>query len=355
MKTLRALLVIATLVATTSAQTPHLIPFNYEGKWGFTAPDKELVIAHKYDEAKPFNEGLAAVRVGDLWATSTKPTAWSSSRASTRSRISMKASPSCVATTRTPISRIKASCSPPFEFDFAQRFIEGRGRVEKKTLSSDSWTTRARWSFPAMYEDAGDFHEGLAGVRHNGLCGFIDRDGKPIVPFEYEDFGHFSSGLAPVKQNERWGYISDEGFLSIEFQFEEALPFSQGVAGVMKDGMWGFVNRAGEMVIDYQFLEVGSFNGGLAPAMSVETFEWGYINGYGEFVVEPEYEFAYPFQDERGLVKDGKEFGFLKPTGEMIFDNDFKHAEGFYRGLAYVNYDGLWGYLGKDGTLYIEE
>lgn len=49
-----------------------------------------------------------------------------------------------------------------------------------------------------QYESAGQFSEGLAAVRKDGKWGFIDEDGKTVIPFQYDLAGGFHEGLAVV-------------------------------------------------------------------------------------------------------------------------------------------------------------
>ena len=48
------------------------------------------------------------------------------------------------------------------------------------------------------YEDAGTFNNGLAPVKQNGKWGYIDTDGKTVIPFQYDIAGLFSEGFALV-------------------------------------------------------------------------------------------------------------------------------------------------------------
>ena len=48
------------------------------------------------------------------------------------------------------------------------------------------------------YEAAYAFSEGLAGVKKFNKWGFIDIEGREIIPFEYNFVGHFKKGLAEV-------------------------------------------------------------------------------------------------------------------------------------------------------------
>lgn len=49
-----------------------------------------------------------------------------------------------------------------------------------------------------QYEDAQLFCEGLAAVKKDGKWGYIDTDGKVVIPFQYDQAYHFNEGKAVV-------------------------------------------------------------------------------------------------------------------------------------------------------------
>ena len=50
-----------------------------------------------------------------------------------------------------------------------------------------------------LYDDIGDFSEGLARVCREGKYGFVDKTGREVVSCQYDDAGDFSEGLARVE------------------------------------------------------------------------------------------------------------------------------------------------------------
>ncbi|WP_394333474.1 WG repeat-containing protein [Flexibacter flexilis] len=65
---------------------------------------------------------------------------------------------------------------------------------------------------PLIYDYAENFSEGLACVNKNGKVGFINTEGKEVIPFVYDDYeSGFNGGLVKVKQNGKWFYINKQG------------------------------------------------------------------------------------------------------------------------------------------------
>ena len=46
------------------------------------------------------------------------------------------------------------------------------------------------------YEKLNNFHEGLAAVQHNGLWGYIDKEGNEVIPCQYESAEDFNNSRA---------------------------------------------------------------------------------------------------------------------------------------------------------------
>lgn len=56
----------------------------------------------------------------------------------------------------------------------------------------------------------------------NGKSGYIDIDGKTVIPFIYDFAFYFFEGLAAVKKDGKWGYINPSGETVIPFIYDEA-------------------------------------------------------------------------------------------------------------------------------------
>ncbi|MEP7211873.1 MAG: WG repeat-containing protein [Acidobacteriota bacterium] len=69
-----------------------------------------------------------------------------------------------------------------------------------------------------------------------GKAGFINQQGRIVIPFEFNIAGDFSEGLARVKVGDKWGYVDETGKVVIAPQFSGARSFSEGLARVQVGG-----------------------------------------------------------------------------------------------------------------------
>ena len=67
------------------------------------------------------------------------------------------------------------------------------------------------------------FSEGLAGVRIEGLYGFIDEAGTVVIPPRFDLVGAFHLGLAEVLVGDQTGVIDRSGKMVLEPRFARAI------------------------------------------------------------------------------------------------------------------------------------
>ncbi len=93
---------------------------------------------------------------------------------------------------------------------------------------------------------------------------------------------------------------------------------------------------------------------GTGPLFPVEQQgEWGYITREGDLVIEPQFDRAYRFFEDRALVRQNDRFGFIDTSGTFVIPPSYAAAGPFSEGLAPVRPDSLWGFVDRSGTMVI--
>jgi hypothetical protein len=181
------------------------------------------------------------------------------------------------------------------------------------------------------------FSEGLAPVYENSSdpnqrAGFIDLDGKLVIPMTFDYVGNFNSGLAVASKNEKVGYIDASGTYVIAPQFDYAEDFSEGVAAVCysNDGFQcGYIDTKGKLITP---LDITSMD-----------YQTQASEGY--------------FTACHGSMDDCR-YTFTKTDGTPANFGDFAWADPFSEGYAAVQQrvgtDYLWGFINKKGDLVIK-
>jgi hypothetical protein len=180
-------------------------------------------------------------------------------------------------------------------------------------------------AIPISFEEASDFHEGLARVRTKDGVAFIDPSGKTAIQPgpDIGPLGDFSEGVAVAAQQTdfsspaRYGYIDKHGVFVVQPAFDLALKASDGRGLVKSGGKYGYVDSAsGNLVVAPQYEEALSFSEGLAPVR--EGGRWGYIDVRGALAIGFQFDSAGEFRDGRATVSRGASTATIDRTGTAV-------------------------------------
>jgi len=223
-------------------------------------------------------------------------------------------------------------------------------------------------------------------IKSGKLVGFIDGNGRVIIPPRFNDVSEFMEGLAPAQapDSDKWGYIDRTGNFVIQPQFSQAYPFSEGLAEVwfeqsgggyidatgqlLIQGSGGFVRnglvrirtkektifaaKSGETVLEVpdNAWQVG---GGLIAFMRNQRM--GFMDQVGQVIIQPSYHRVVYWTNQQfneritavsiGSDVNERKYGFIDRNGETVLDFQFEWAEQFFDGFALVVKDGKYGYV----------
>lgn len=179
------------------------------------------------------------------------------------------------------------------------------------------------------------YKDGKAMVCKNGKFGFIDKNGKEIIPCKFDSAIPFSEGLAAIEKEGKYGFIDEKGQLAIPVIYENVNIFSGGLASVEKNGKYGYINKKGETVIPFTYDYGESFNGEVTIVNSdciinkegkvIKKYKSGFIRDFSEGLAVYE-------KEENGEIR----YGFIDESGKLVIPQD------------YYSYRGCYGYF-KDG------
>ncbi|MEO1022507.1 MAG: WG repeat-containing protein [Bacteroidota bacterium] len=197
-------------------------------------------------------------------------------------------------------------------------------------------------------------------VRVAGSWGYIDREGRVMIEPQFQNAAPFFEGLAAVRQNWGWKYIDASGEVVIEGSYQNIQRFSEDRAAVQMEGRWGFINRQGDFIINPKFRGAYPFSSGLAFVRSLDFSDYLYIDGNGnplESVNLPEdIDFVEDnlFTNQRALVRDDEQFGYIDPEGNTIVDLIYSEAHAFSEEKAAVRVSDRWGFINPMGEVTIQ-
>lgn len=207
------------------------------------------------------------------------------------------------------------------------------------------------------------FSEGVVGVCKDKKCGFVDENGKILIPFEYEHVEKFSNNIANVKKDGRWGFINKENKVIIPFKYQQTWHFENDVIGIKHNNKWSIVNKKGKKITSIKYDDVTDLENGLIGVISND--KWGVINKKGEKIIPTKYDDIDDEEEGNGLItmmKNNK-WGCLDENGKVvipfIYDEIITDINELYY-FGYSNFNpniltknvkrnGKWGVIDLEG------
>ncbi len=217
------------------------------------------------------------------------------------------------------------------------------------------------------YQDLGEPNEGLVRARINDKTGFIDLNGKIVVPFEYYYANYFAEGLAAVSQETnsgmKIGFVDKTGKLAIEMKYYSMLldrtRFYNGVAVVAKGGenKYGIIDRAGRELTDFVYSFINPFENSMGITTVNKSDKWALLDKTGKELTPFKYDkMTSPYYFANGLIRVeaiGKN-GFIDYSGKEVVSPQFEEAGDYSEDLCAVMVGGKWGFIDKKGNVIIK-
>ena len=235
-------------------------------------------------------------------------------------------------------------------------FHEGLATIKKDGLKGYIDKTGSI-VIPTKYLGAGDFSDGLALVTNgSGLSGFIDYSGKEIIPCIYDeeyDISAFKNGVAIVVKDDKSGLIDKTGKMIFLPQKYEISYFYTDCAKIEKNSLYGLINKMGEIITPCVYNRIEHFNEGIAVIYK-KGEGYGYVDVTGKIISPCIYESAYDFHEGMAKVKKDKKYGYIDKTGKIVIPCIYDYIDKFYNGLAIVEKDEASGLIDKTGKCTLD-
>lgn len=200
------------------------------------------------------------------------------------------------------------------------------------------------------------FRDGRARVamRQPRSTGFIDKDGREVVPLMYVTAGEFSEGLAWVQTAAcipwspsfpkylskveycRTGYVSREGRLVVRPRFHGASDFSCGRAAVdvvrlspSPHLLGGIIDHHGAFVVPpTRALSFSAYSSCIAAFQNLDSGKSGFVDRSGATLAPAVYDHVYPFQGSFAIVQRGPFYGAVGRDGRLVVPAEFTDVAG---------------------------
>ncbi len=228
-------------------------------KIGLMNTNAKVILEPTYDVIKPFVDGHARVRNGDMWGM-----------IDLTGKVTIPVEYSKLSDYRT--KAIWAAKGESYG-------VLVNGKFEIVASASKIWD----------FTNESD----LTYARKGKKVGFINAKGEWVIEPTFDKARAFKNGLAPVAKEKSWGYINEQGAEVVGFNYRDAEIFADnGLAPVKEKKLWGFIDSTGKMVIPAQYNitagglslfsknNIKGFHNGMARVRYKKT--WGFITEDGQ-------------------------------------------------------------------------
>lgn len=190
--------------------------------------------------------------------------------------------------------------------------------------------------------------------------GLADKDFKVIIPCEYDDVdvhGLQSWKLIMVEKNGKKGAINRQNQVIIPIQYDD-LGNVQNKIRAKKEGKFGLLDEAGKLIIPIQY-DVFHFLYRSEKILGFKGYTQEVFESTGKLLFSkiwtnmlPKEE--YIREEEMWGVKDGKKWGFVKPTGETVIPFIYTEVTPFVSFISGKKYAKVrkgkrWGVIDDEG------
>ncbi|MFN8657117.1 MAG: WG repeat-containing protein [Candidatus Obscuribacterales bacterium] len=345
-----------------------LAPVQVGAKWGYMDKHGRLAIPAEFAYATYFENGRAAVAVGDK-GHNLRDFSWGVIDEKGRFIISPQyrdlglfhdgLARAAVSTTNGIkygyIDKNLSFVIKP-QFNYARDFSEGLAAVNigQGIRSTGYCELSGKVVIPAKFSVAENFKNGVARVIEKHEYEYIDKYGKAVSrELGLQSFPN-ESELTPIKVGDLYGYEDRVGKIVIRPAYRRAFPFSDGyAAAVPKEGSFGYgvIDKTGSFISPTKFGTIRQFSEGLAAAQLDPNGKWGFITPSGETAIQFKFDQVGNFSN--GLAPAGFEDGWAEPfdartqmylmgyvdkTGEFALKPKYHQAEDFKDGIAAVSF-----------------
>jgi len=204
--------------------------------------------------------------------------------------------------------------------------------------------------------------EGLFGFEKEGKFGYMDKNGKEIIPpsYSYENsystIPAFYKGYVRVKKDGKYGIMDKTGKIVIPFDYE-SLTISRYVnsvsAGIKKEGattLYGMINLQNKILLPFEYESISTDSN---LYVVKKSGKYGLVDNNGKILFPAEYTSLSSYSDEKVLKaeKDGK-YGFIDLSGKWLFEKP-KSVYTLYscsQGMISCLVNSKYGFLDMNGN-----
>ncbi len=199
---------------------------------------------------------------------------------------------------------------------------------------------------PSHYEYASDFYNGKSNIISNNIPGLVFSNSKRKLYPEYTMTFWYKDDLGLATKDDQSGFINTNGDIVVPFEYEDAFPFYKGYAPVKKNGKWNYINLNGEKIFNDSLIfsyrpiidKKAIF---MIDTLKVETEKKLISENGSRTFIESGYKI------EKIQLKEG----LIDVSGDVLLHPLYDEISGyFHNGYMRIRNNGMMGIVDKKGN-----
>lgn len=236
-------------------------------------------------------------------------------------------------------------------YEWASKFNEGKAAVG--LLGNSVYIDKkGKVLYHHMLSDAASFKKTNAIVEFNDFYGVINFMGDTVIPIIYDEVGEFTEGLIYVGQNNKYGYYNENGELKIPLKYDIAYDFVEGKALIGVNNKYGVINVLGQEIIppSYDHLVLDS-----SVCIARIGNRFGLISYAGDTILSFDFDKISVVSDGKVMAAKGNSYQYYNVDGSLAFKRSFAYNEatfnysGFKNGYARITIENKVGIIDAQG------
>lgn len=193
----------------------------------------------------------------------------------------------------------------------------------------------------------------------NVKLGYTDAEGREIIPTVHDFNSHIIDDKIITIINDKAGILNLDGSFYVPAAYDDMSDFDwdgNRIVAVRSEKNYGFY-KAGQQMLSDGYLYAENFVNGLAPVQLTES-RWSYVDMAGNYLSTDKYwVHTTPFYGDFAVVKnlDGR-YAIINRRGDEItlLSKDLQEVQALYPDTAIVKKNDKYGVIDTSGTYLVK-
>lgn len=198
-------------------------------------------------------------------------------------------------------------------------------------------------------------------LQKDGKTGYADVQGEIVIPMIYDEFGDFKDGIVSAKKSGKWGVIDDNHRIIMPFQFDfDEISTPQGdIIIINKNNSYGYADITGKVFIPPMYQSAQYFYADKAIVQNTNG-KWGVIDKSNQPVIDFIYDhisrgdMTYEGKTTHYVIQQHDKYGLLSPTGNVLLKPIYDEIDDdiLLDDFLKVKQNGKYGLFNEIGTQF---